>query len=104
MFHPPAPCLLYILDANNNDHYFSVLSETGASAAPFLRGSGTSYFPVLDANKRTQIIIETNINGGAENLVDFSFIVRGGVTVTLEIYAVNGFNYFWNQVHLYFLT
>ena len=95
-----APCLLHILDADNPE-YFTVLSETGASAATILKGSGSSYFPALDSNKNTQIVIETNLTQGAENLIDFSFIVRGGVTVTLEIYGVNGNKFFWNEVYLF---
>ena len=89
-------CLLTLLDASHST-YFTVHSESGVDASAILKGSGSFYAPVL-VNNKAKVIIETTLPNGVDDLIDFSFVSVGGVTLTMEIYGINGFKYFWNQV------
>ena len=84
---------------NANQESFTVTSATGQDASAILSGSGSTFSPVVDpTTNQAKIIFTATIPGGAKNLINYSFMVKGGVTITMEIYGVNGFKYSWNQV------
>ena len=100
-----APCAngISLLDSANTAG-FTVQSGTGQDASDILRGSGTVYTPTLDNSGQTKVIFETVFSGGITGLLDFSLVVRGGVTVKMDIYGPQGFQYFWNEVYILTLT
>ena len=91
-------CIHTVLDASSTGD-FTVKDAAGPDASTMLKGSGSSYEPIISLSNNTgKVVLQAVPEDGITGLKNFTFVTSGQVSITLEIYGPQDFKYLWQEV------